>query len=61
MACWLPTGHRYAAALRGHGFFDSRRDAGLNYQPLQIDPAELGVLRDPAARLHITQGDMDIV
>ena len=61
VACWLPAGHPYTAALRGQGFFDSRRDTGLNYQPIRMDPAELDVLREAAARLHITQGDMDIV
>ncbi len=61
VACWLPAGHPYAEALRSHGFLDSGRDAGINYRPVRIDPAELDVLRDPAARVHITQGDMDIV
>ena len=48
-------------ALRGYGFLDSRRDTGLQYRSLRADATAPKVLRDPAARLHITQGDTDIV
>jgi hypothetical protein len=61
VSCWLPMGHPYMPALTGHGFLDSRRETGLQYRPLQLASSELDALREPTSRLHITQGDMDIV
>ena len=61
VACWLPAGHVYMPALLSHGFLNSRRDTGLQHRVIRADATDLEVLRDPTARLHITQGDMDVV
>jgi hypothetical protein len=59
--CWLPRRHPYRRALRRQGFFDSRRDAGVQYHGVDAPAAALQVLQDPRARVHYTIGDTDLV
>jgi hypothetical protein len=59
--CWLPERHPYRAPLRRLGFFDSRRDAGIQYHAVDVPASALRVLEDPLARFHYTIGDTDVV
>lgn len=59
--CWLPRRHPYRRALRRQGFFDSGRDAGVQYHAVEAPAAGLRVLQDPRARVHYTIGDTDVV
>ena len=64
--CVLPERHEYAEALRRAGFVPvPRKSAGLRRKfaiaPRLMPPAELAFLASPDVRLHITEGDSDLI
>ena len=61
VGCWLPRRHPYRRSLVRHGFFVTRRDAGVSYHAVDMDPEELRFLEDPQTRVHYTIGDTDLV
>jgi hypothetical protein len=58
---WLTKHHPYRRALRGQGFFDSRSETVLQYNPVRTAAEDLAPLRDPRARMHFLIGDTDLV
>jgi GNAT superfamily N-acetyltransferase len=61
VACWLPSRHPYSQALRRQGFFDSRRDAHIHYQPFDASPETLAFLDRPDGAVHFVYGDTDLL
>lgn len=57
----LPRVHPYRAALRRVGFIDLGHRAGELIDPRAMNPLELAVLDDEAARIHLTLADSDAV
>ena len=59
--CWLPQTHPYAAVIRQLGFLDSGGDPSARYSAETMADEDLEFLLDPAARVHVTEGDADFV
>jgi len=64
--CTMPTSHPYTGVLKRAGFvrLAARSEVLANkfaVRAYKLDPAELEFLSDPAARIHIVEGDSDMI
>jgi GNAT superfamily N-acetyltransferase len=59
--CWLPARHPYADALAELGFSRRRGAPRFTYLPFRTPTADLALLADAEARVHLTLGDTDLV
>jgi GNAT superfamily N-acetyltransferase len=59
--CWLPPQHPYADALAEIGFSQRSGAPRFTYVPFRTPTAELALLADGNARIHLTLGDTDLV
>jgi GNAT superfamily N-acetyltransferase len=59
--CWCVAEHPYSEIFRRCGFIDTRRRSNFYYRPTGRRTVDLRFLRDPGARIHLTQGDSDVV
>jgi hypothetical protein len=59
--CWSEPHGVYRWSLDKAGFRQARRSIGLTFRPLKFPAEEAAFLGDPAAPLHITAGDTDLV
>jgi hypothetical protein len=61
LRCWLPARHPYRRVLEGAGFRSSGRVVSHRYQERGLTFDALSALGDPAAAVHYTIGDTDLV
>ncbi len=64
--CTMPSSHPYTEVLRRAGFIrlaarSEAMAAKFSVRAYAMDPAELEFLRDPKARIHVVEGDSDMI
>jgi GNAT superfamily N-acetyltransferase len=59
--CWVQRQHPYRRVLARHGFVGRRRRIWLGLRPYGAPIEEFDFMPDPAAPIHITAGDTDLV
>ena len=58
-SCWMITWHPCNHILRRYGFFDSGKDIGFLFRPVDPDRGFLDFMVDPDTRIHLTHGGSD--